>query len=87
MYYIYGLKSAFWVGKVQTNKHLARGISRVKSHLSTIRGCDVQICEWRKRDRVGVVERVMGGQRLDELVLSHEQVCERRFRITIWIWI
>ena len=35
-------------------------ISRVKSHLSRIRGCDVQIWEWRKRDRVGVVERVYG---------------------------
>ena len=35
----------------------ARGISRIKSHLSGIRGCDVPIWEWRKRDSVGVIER------------------------------
>ena len=40
----------------------ARGISRVKSHLSRIRGCDVQIWEWRKRDSVGVVERDVGSE-------------------------
>ena len=57
-------------------KDFARGISKIKSHLSRIRGYDVQIWEWRKRDRVGVGERVVGGGQLDELVMSHEQVCE-----------
>ena len=38
------------------------GISRIKSHLSRIRGCDVQIWEWRKRDSVGVVEREVGSE-------------------------
>ena len=36
---------------------------------------------------MGVGERVVGGGQLDELVMSHEQVCKWRFRITIWIWI
>ena len=40
----------------------ARGISRIKSRLSRIRGCDVQIWEWRKRDSVGVVERDVGSE-------------------------
>ena len=40
----------------------AEGISRIKSHLSRIRGCDVQIWEWRKRDSVGVVERDVGSE-------------------------
>ena len=40
----------------------AGGISRIKSHLSRIRGCDVPIWEWRKRDSVGVIERDVGSE-------------------------
>ena len=47
----------------QNNENdFVEGISRVKSHLSRIRGCDVQIWEWRKRDSVGVVERDVGSE-------------------------
>ena len=49
-----------------------RGISRIKSHLSRTRVCDVQIWEWRKRDSVGVGERIVGGEQLNELVMSHK---------------
>ena len=57
--YAKDLKNGCFLCKFCKND-FAGGISRIKSHLSRIRGCDVQIWEWRKRDSVGVVERDVG---------------------------